>query len=69
MAHLPSAGDVLGHTTDSEDSEEIASAKITDRDLIDLFKAVEELDDSDKELVKTFLDALITKRKIQTLAS
>ena len=69
---LQKLADALDTTTDylmNGDSEEIASGKITDRDLIDLFKAVEELNRSDQELVKTFLDALITKRKIQTLAS
>lgn len=69
---LQKLADTLDTTTDylmNGNSEEIASGKITDRDLIDLFKAVEELDSSDQELVKTFLDALITKRKVQTLAS
>lgn len=69
---LQKLADALDTTTDylmNGNSEEIASGKITDRDLIDLFKAVEELDSSDQELVKTFLDALITKRKVQTLAS
>lgn len=50
-------------------SQQIAAGKITDRDLLGLFQAVDQLDDKDKDMVKTFLDALITKRKVQRLAS
>lgn len=50
-------------------SEQIASSKVTDRDLINLFQAVEKLSKEDQNMVKTFLDALITKRQVQRLAS
>ncbi len=50
-------------------SEQIASSKVTDRDLINLFKKVEQLSVEDQNMVKTFLDALITKRTVQRLAS
>lgn len=41
---------------------------MTDRELLDLFAAVEELDDQDQKMVKTFIDALVTKRRVQALA-
>lgn len=50
-------------------SEQIVSTKVTDRDLINLFQAVEQLSMEDQNMVKTFLDALVTKRKVQLLAS
>lgn len=51
------------------DSEQVASGKITDRGLLELFQAVEALEEDDIDMVKTFLDALVTKRKVQSLAS
>ena len=50
------------------DSQTVAAGKIIDRDLLDLFAAVEQLDNSDQTMVKTFLDALVTKRRVQALA-
>lgn len=50
-------------------TDKIASEKLTDKELLNLFKSVEELDEEDKKMIKTFLDALVTKRKIQRLAS
>ena len=50
-------------------SQQIAAKNLTDRELLSLFKSVEELGEEDKNMIKTFLDALVTKRKIQKLAS
>ena len=63
--------DALGTTADflmNGDSQTVAAGKIIDRDLLDLFAAVEQLDNSDQTMVKTFLDALVTKRRVQALA-
>ena len=63
--------DVLGTTTDflmNGDSKTVAASKITDRDLIELFAAVEELAPEDQSMIKTFIDALVTKRRVQQLA-
>jgi len=68
---LQKLADALNTSADylmNGDSGQIASTKITDRDLLELFQAVNVLDDQDKNMVKTFLDALITKRKVQSLA-
>jgi len=45
-----------------------AATQLADRELLDQFRAVEQLDDDDKHLVKTFLDAFVTKRRLQQLA-
>jgi transcriptional regulator with XRE-family HTH domain len=44
------------------------TAQLTDRELLKQFKEVELFSPEDKHLVKTFIDAFITKRHIQELA-
>ena len=63
--------DALGTTADflmNGDSQTVAAGKIIDRDLLNLFAAVEQLDTSDQTMIKTFIDAMITKRRVQQLA-
>lgn len=43
-------------------------AQLTDIELIKQFQEIEKLNSDEKHLVKTFLDAFITKKKIQQLA-
>jgi transcriptional regulator with XRE-family HTH domain len=43
-------------------------AQLADKELIKQFQEVEKLNPEEKHLVKTFLDAFITKKKIQQLA-
>lgn len=49
-------------------TEDTAKSFIHDRDLLKQFKEIEALDQKDKETVKVFLDAFITKKHIQELA-
>ena len=49
-------------------SSELVEAQLSDKELIKQFKEVELMNEQDKHLVKTFLDAFITKKKIQKLA-
>ena len=49
-------------------AEENAKSFIHDRDLLKQFKEIEMLDTKDKEVVKIFLDAFLTKKHIQELA-
>ena len=42
---------------------------LNDVELIQQFKAVEQMDDDDKAVIKKLIDAFITKRKLQQLAS
>ena len=61
----------LDTTTDylmNGDHDEAVAAQLTDRELLKQFKEVEMLSPEDKHLVKTFIDAFLTKRHIQELA-
>ena len=51
-----------------DDNDEAIAAQLTDRELLKQFKEVELFSPEDKHLVKTFIDAFITKRHIQELA-
>lgn len=69
---LKRLADAFGVTTDflmegTPDSQ--AKARIEDRDLLRQFQEVEKLSDSEKSVVKIFLDAFLTKKKIQSLAA
>ena len=49
--------------------DEAVSAQLIDKELLNQFKEVEKLNQEDKHLVKTFIDAFLTKRHIQKLAN
>lgn len=49
-------------------SDEVISAQLTDKELLNQFKAVEKLSQEDKHLIKTFVDAFLTKKQIQKFA-
>ena len=60
----------LDTTTDylmNGSNDEVVSAQLTDKELLSQFREVEKLDQEDKYLIKTFIDAFLTKRKIQKL--
>ena len=46
----------------------LSADSVTDMELIKQFQEVEKLNSDEKHLVKTFLVAFITKKKIQQLA-
>lgn len=61
----------LGTTTDylmRGDSDDFISTQLTDKELLDQFVQVEKLNKEDKHLIKTFIDAFLTKRQVQQLA-
>ena len=65
---LQRIADALNTTADylmNGTSDEIATGQIQNKELLNLFKSVDKLSTEDKNMVYTFLDALITKRKIQ----
>jgi len=69
---LAKLANILGVSSDflmNGTAENIANDTLTDKDLLNQFKSIEKMDDSDKNVVKIFLDAFITKKKIQQLAS
>lgn len=64
--------DVLGVTTDylmEGAADSAVRAKLNDRDLLRQFQEIEKLSDPEKSVVKIFLDAFLTKKKIQSLAA
>jgi transcriptional regulator with XRE-family HTH domain len=70
--YLKILAECLGVSTDylyDGQEEDAAFADFKDRDLLVLFKKVENLSDKDKEMVKTFLEALVTNRSIKQLAN
>ena len=67
---LKSLAEALGVTTDylfEGEVNEVAKARLEDRDLLKMFKEAETLPEDDKILVKKFLDAFLTKKKVQAL--
>ncbi len=63
--------EVLDTTTDflmKGTEDEVVAAQLADKELLKQFKQVEKLNAEDKHLIKTFIDAFITKRQIQQLA-
>ncbi|OED37058.1 transcriptional regulator [Flavobacteriaceae bacterium (ex Bugula neritina AB1)] len=60
----------LDTTTDfltNGDKDERTSNQLKDNKILTLFKKVEQLDEKDKEMVITFLDAFVTKKIIQNM--
>ena len=53
----------------SDSAEQKGGATLNDVELIQQFKEVEQMDDDDKTIIKKLIDAFITKRKLQQLAS
>lgn len=63
---------ILGVSSDfltNGSTEELAENTLNDKELLNQFKAIEKMPDSDKNIAKTLIDAFITKRKVQQLAS
>lgn len=49
-------------------SDDLANSSLTDKELLNQFKAIEGMQEEDKTVIKTLIDAFITKKKIQQLA-
>ena len=64
---LQKVAETLGTTTDFLMSGGNAQ-QLSDKELLQQFKEVELLPSEDKHLIKTFIDAFLTKRKVQKLA-
>lgn len=69
---LSKLANALGVSSDfltNGSTDELAENTLNDKELLNQFKAIEKMNDNDKSVVKTLIDAFITKRKIQQLAS
>ena len=67
---LKRLSDVLDVSSDyllGGSTEDAAKARFEDRELLRQFQEVENLSDEDKTVVKTLLDAFLTKKKLQSL--
>lgn len=49
--------------------DDAARARFEDMELLHQFQEVEKLSSEDKQVIKTFLDAFLFKRRVQTMAS
>lgn len=49
-------------------SDDMANNALTDKELLNQFKIIEKLPENDRNVVKVFLDAFITKGKLKQLA-
>ncbi len=67
LKRLADALDVTGDYLLEGAEDEAAKAKFSDRELLKQFQEVERLPDADKHVVKTLLDAFLTKKQLQTL--
>ncbi|MBL6446760.1 helix-turn-helix transcriptional regulator [Fulvivirga sp. 29W222] len=68
---LTAIADALGVSPDFliyGSSSEKAKTKLSDPELINQFKAIEEMDEEDRNVIKKLIDAFITKKHIQRLA-
>jgi hypothetical protein len=45
----------------------LAETSLTDKELLNQFKAIEKMPEQDKNVVKTLIDAFITKGKLKQL--
>lgn len=68
---LTAIADVLGVSPDSllyGSADEKAKTRLSDPDLINQFKAIEAMEEDDRNVVKKLIDAFITKKQVQKLA-
>ena len=68
LAKLANALEVSSDYLMNGSSDDLANSSLTDKELLNQFKAIEKLSDKDKGVVKVFLDAFITKNKLKQLA-
>ena len=68
---LQKLANALDTTTDflmNGSHDEVVAGQLTDKELLRQFIEVEKLGQDDKHLIKTFIDAFLTKRQVQKLA-
>ena len=68
---LKKIADALDTTVDyliNGDTDEKAKSALKDSELLQQFKAVEQMNDTDRAVIKRLIDAFITKGKIKQLA-
>jgi|TARA_B110000261_G_C13017127_1_gene330532 transcriptional regulator with XRE-family HTH domain len=69
LGKLANALEVTSDFLTNGSSDNLANNTITDKELLNQFKAIEKMTPEDKNVIKILLDAFIVKKKIQGLAS
>jgi hypothetical protein len=67
LGKLANALEVSSDVLMSGTSDDLANSSPTDKELLNQFKIIEKLPEQDKNVVKVFLDAFITKGKLKQL--
>lgn len=68
MAKIANVLEVSSDFLMNGSSDDLANTSLTDKELLNQFKAIENMQENDKSVVKTLIDAFITKKKVQQLA-
>ena len=68
LKRMASALDVTGDYLMEGSVNDMARSRLEDQELMAQFQEVEMLGDEEKKVVKIFLDAFLTKRKLRQLA-
>jgi len=68
LAKLANALEVSSDYLMNGTTDDLANNSLTDKELLNQFKIIEKLPEQDRNVVKIFLDAFITKGKIKQLA-
>lgn len=68
LAKLANALGVSSDFLNNGSTDELAENTLRDIELLNQFRAIEKMPDNDKNIIKTLIDAFITKRKVQQLA-
>jgi len=67
MAKLANVLEVSSDFLMNGTTDEFANNTLTDKELLNQFKAIENMNDTDKNVIKVLIDAFITKAKIKQL--
>lgn len=67
LSKLANALEVSSDYLTNGTTDDLANSSLLDKELLNQFKAIERMSDKDKGVVKIFLDAFITKRKLKLL--
>ena len=67
LSKIANALEVSSDYLTNGSAEDLADSSLTDKELLNQFKAIEKMPEAKKFVVKEFLDAFITKDKLRQL--
>lgn len=68
LAKIANALEVTSDFLMNGTPDDLANSSLSDKELLNQFKAIENMNDNDKYVIKILIDAFITKGKIKQLA-